>query len=146
MNKCKHCGKDFLPKICGRPGVRSQLFCTRNCSSLDRQKRWKAGNQHIALKLPRGTVGAIHELVVATDLLKMGFHVFRSLSPACPCDLAILSNNKLIRVEVTTGYRSIGGNIQHNKKDIGKFDILAVVEHNGTITYSGNAVHIIQPA
>lgn len=59
--------------------------------------------------LPTGTVGAINELRVSVDLMARGYAVFRALSPSCPCDLAILKDDNLIRVEVKTGYRLCNG-------------------------------------
>jgi hypothetical protein len=61
-----------------------------------------------------GTVGAISELRVSVDLLAKGYEVFRALSPACSCDLAILKDGKLLRIEVRTAYRSKNGGIVSN--------------------------------
>jgi serine/threonine protein kinase len=51
-----------------------------------------------------GAAGAISKLLIAADLLKRGYAVFRALSPSCPCDLAILHNGQLLAVEGRTGY------------------------------------------
>lgn len=68
------------------------------------------------------------ELRVAVDLMDKQYEVFRSISPACSCDLAILKGNKLIRVEVTTGTKAYTpGNITHPPKDASRYDVLAVV-------------------
>ena len=55
------------------------------------------------------TAGAISELRVAIDLLSKGYNVFRSLSPACPCDFVILKDKQLLRVEVRTTHISSTG-------------------------------------
>jgi hypothetical protein len=56
--------------------------------------------------LPGNTVSEIAHLRVAADLLRLGLHVYRSVSIAAPCDLAVLSaHGKLLRVEVRTGYQ-----------------------------------------
>lgn len=84
------------------------------------------------------TVGAMNELLVACRLMLLGYNVFRALSPSCPCDLAILKGEKLIRVEVTTGTMGITGRLSFPKtklKDGGKCDLLAVV-HKGSIYFS----------
>lgn len=89
-------------------------------------------------KNPSGTTGAIAELIVCADLLKRGFEVFRSVSPSCSCDLAIMKDKKLVRVEVTTGYVTAGGKITHPKQPqhFHKFDLLAVyVTALGTVNY-----------
>jgi hypothetical protein len=74
-------------------------------------------------------------LVVAADLLKRGYHVFRAMSPACPCDLVLLENGHLLRVEVTTGFLSGNGTLHHPKKASGKYDVLAVV-CGSAVTYT----------
>ena len=47
----------------------------------------KERNVRIRKQVSPATRGAIAELRVATDLLARGYHVFRSVSPASPCDL-----------------------------------------------------------
>lgn len=56
---------------------------------------------------------------VAVDLLSRGYNVFRALSPSCPCDLAVLKNGKLVRVEVRTTWESAKSGIY---KRIGRKD------------------------
>jgi hypothetical protein len=58
-------------------------------------------------KLPTGTVGAISELVVCNALMRAGFSVFRSMSPACVCDLIAMRDGELLKIEVTTANRHI---------------------------------------
>ena len=54
--------------------------------------------------VPSGTKGAAAELRVAADLMMRGYHVFRALSPACPCDLiAYRDGEPPIRIEVKSG-------------------------------------------
>lgn len=79
------------------------------------------------LKLPTSTVGAISELRAASDLLGKGYHVFRALSPACPCDIAVLRDGKLLRIEVKTGYRTATGKLYKSPAHNNEFDILAMV-------------------
>ncbi len=74
----------------------------------------------------------MHELLVAADLLSNGFEVLRALSPGCSCDLAILKGDRLIRVQVTTGYRNkITGKQRLPKRfrDAAQYDLLAIVIH-----------------
>jgi hypothetical protein len=88
------------------------------------------------LAIPTGTVGAMHELLVAADLMKRGSHVFRALSPSCPGDLMILQGSKIKIVEVTTGYRLLNGTLAYpTRKQTERFDVLAVVERTGKINY-----------
>jgi len=76
------------------------------------------------MKLPTGTVGAISELRVCAFLLSRGYEVFRSVSPSCSCDLAILKDGKLLRIEVRSGYRQENGRIITSRKHIA--DVLAI--------------------
>ena len=81
------------------------------------------------LGLPTSTVGAIAELKVAIDLMQKGYEVFRALSPASSCDIAVLKNGKLIRVEVRTGYKGRVNELIYFNKNI-KAELLAVVVHH----------------
>jgi hypothetical protein len=45
-------------------------------------------------------------MAAAIDLMKLGYEVFRALSPACSCDLIALGPAGALRIEVRTGYRS----------------------------------------
>ena len=78
--------------------------------------------------LASGTVGAIGELRVAVDLLRRGLPVFRSLSPACLCDLVIVTVTRIYRIEVRTAYkRRYASGVYYPRTDEGKFDIFAGV-------------------
>ena len=61
------------------------------------------------------TTGTISELRVAADLLAKGYHVFRSLSPNCPCDLVAMYNGLVMRLEVRTTRESLDGKPFVNK-------------------------------
>jgi len=89
--------------------------------------------------------GCVHELIVAVDLMKRGFQVYKSMSPASSCDLVIEKGERLIRVEVSTCrlrksptlnktiiYHCKAGKFKENV-----FDILALVDvDSGKIYYS----------
>lgn len=47
-------------------------------------------------------VGTASELIVATDLIKKGFEVFRNLSLCGPVDLIARNGNTMLRVQVKT--------------------------------------------
>ena len=120
---------------CGNPIKRSllkaganDLTCSPLCSSLRRKALRRELNPTTAL--PSATTGAISELRVGVDLLMRGFEVFRALSPSCSCDLAILREGKLLRVEVRTGtvYRKANGDLTYNQQKLQvRADILAAV-------------------
>jgi hypothetical protein len=85
--------------------------------------------------LSSGTTGAIHEYLVTVDLLKKGYHVFRATSPSCECDLAILKDKVLSRVEVTTGNRTTTGKLYYPRHPSHLYDILAIVVNSEGIIY-----------
>lgn len=69
-------------------------------------------------------------MLVCAELLKRGYSVFRSVSPAACCDLILLDGNGgMIRVEVKTAYKLKTGTIQCAlpKHQQGKHDVLAMV-------------------
>ena len=81
------------------------------------------------------TVGLLNELRVAIDLLSKGYEVFRAMSQQSSCDLAVLKNGSLLRIEVTTTVRQAGGGVAYPKKDNNRFDLLALVSREGDILY-----------
>jgi hypothetical protein len=92
-----------------------------------------------------GTIGAINELYVSSDLMARGLSVFRALSPSCKCDLIVmLDNGELKRLEVKTGH--ITGSktgdikIRHGACTHDSFDWLAIVL--GNPTRSGSIYYI----
>jgi hypothetical protein len=61
-------------------------------------------------------------------LLLKGFEVFRAVSSACSCDLAILKEGMLKRIEVRTGRRCTNGKIYWPvKTEVENYDVLAIV-------------------
>ena len=125
--KCVGCDKIFI-------GNSGKFYCTSECRSKMYKKKYSRLNQRDdSIYICPGTRGAINELLVSVDLFKKGFEVFRALSPSCSCDLMILKNNKLYRVEVGTGWEN-GFGIKINKKKRENTDILAII-CNGNIHY-----------
>src|SRR5436190_19825132 len=97
---------------CGKPIPASRVrrrarFCTNEC----RKQWWRREYRKLNLTktLPAPTTSVIAELTVALELMQRGYEVFRSLSSASRCDLAVLMKKKLYRVEVRTAYLSPGG-------------------------------------
>lgn len=95
---CVVCGNSF-PRIKGANFFR-QKYCSTQCQSKNgiiRSKFKKSG-------ISTGTVGAIGEVIITTDLLKRGFDVFRAISPASNFDLVGFREGKVFTFEVRTGY------------------------------------------
>ena len=94
---------------CGEEFTRfnwQQKYCSKECQS--RFYRDENGLVPTYPGISTSTVGTISELIVAVDLLKRGYDVFRALSPTCSCDLAFITNGRLVRVEVRTS-RKLNG-------------------------------------
>lgn len=110
-------------------------FCSNRCANESGRRRFRevAGSRS---DLPTGTVGALSELLVCTNLLERGFSVFRSVSPSCPCDLIAMKDSKTIRVEVKTAYMSLGGKLMAPKHDRWKYDTIAYAVRGHGIVYN----------
>lgn len=124
---CLGCG-NFIPK--------SRMSFAKYCSDKCRIEHSEGGS---GLELASGTTGAIAELLISADLMRKGWNVFRALSPSCPCDLIIMRDNIIKRIEVRSGYRLPStGNLGFPKKnsDLGKSDHFAIYVHRtGEICY-----------
>lgn len=94
MNVCATCGEE----------VRRRRSNARYCSSQCKKDAHREDLIRIAgSNLSNGSTGAIGELQACVDLLLRGFHVFRSVSPACPSDLVALRHGRLYLIEVRAG-------------------------------------------
>ena len=131
---CQVCGKAVVVRRRGQV----KKYCNKVCASRKYTNKYRTLNPRLGLAA--GTVGALGELLVAADLLKRGYEVFRAMSPSCSCDLAVLKNGKLMRVEVRTGYRSGQRSVDDpdnvfigNASGIHRADLLAIVVHSPTM-------------
>jgi predicted nucleic acid-binding Zn ribbon protein len=135
---CLVCGKKIYArkiykneKYHGHPI--NKKYCSAKCGYLAFRKRQ---NKKYDIPLSKGTIGALHELVVSAELMRKGFHVFRAQSPSCPCDLIAMNQGDILRIEVTTGTYFMNGKTGFPpRKDEHKFDILAIVFHDGKILW-----------
>lgn len=112
--KCVLCGKDFM-------GIKNQKYCPQCDPAWKLKKTIKKEWQGLSCS----TLGTTQELRVAVDLFYKGYDVYKGLSANSSCDLIILKNEKLIKVEVRTGYRSLSGKLKYCSTKI-KADCLAV--------------------
>lgn len=99
---CWECGKD-LPegRKCGKalPEGRKGSFCEKACATKFSRRRFP--------KFPPGDrvrIGAAAEMLVAADLLEREKDVLRSLNPQGGFDLAVLADNKTLKIEMKTGH------------------------------------------
>ena len=86
--------------------------------------------------LPPSTKGAAGELSVSLDLMRRGWDVFRALSPCASCDLVAVRGNVTLRVEVKCA--SVDKDMKAQiavGRQLGKFDVLAVVSGDGSVYY-----------
>ncbi len=80
--------------------------------------------------------GAFAELMVCADLLRKHFEVFKAVSAGASCDLIVMKNGAMTRIEVKCGRVNLDGRVTINlNRNIGKFDVLAIVDRRGTINY-----------
>lgn len=75
--------------------------------------------------------GIISEMLVAVDLTRKGFEVYRHIGDLAPCDIVALLGDRVVRVEV-----KYGGATKRYVQCAGRFDILAVVSPDESIQYS----------
>ena len=119
---CRLCNNPITGRHAG-----TRVFCSDDCARENSKLEFRKANPRNGSNVTSPTRGAISELRVATDLLEKGFEVFRAISPACSCDLAVLKNSHLYRIEVRTGYRIPSGKIMYSKPQASKSDVCAVV-------------------
>lgn len=92
----------------------------------------------IRAKLPT-TIGAIGELLVAADLMKLGFEVYKAFSLTASVDLIGIKGGKFYTFEVRTGkVRGKNNNLQWSK-DRNNSTHFAVIVHFPT----GHQIHYI---
>jgi endogenous inhibitor of DNA gyrase (YacG/DUF329 family) len=122
---CPVCGDNFVPR------TSNSKFCSPSCRT-KYHTTIRIGPREInANSMVSGDLGAIGELLACVDLMALGWHVFRGVSPACPCDLIITKGDLVRRIEVRTGVRYLNGNVFYPStvKDKGRSDHVAVILH-----------------
>lgn len=114
---------------------RHAKYCNKTCA---KHYQNLIGTGYSKRNIACATVGAVSELLASTDLMNKGFHVFRALSAACPCDLIAFNATGLQKIEVRTGRRLQNGRINcpFTLDVIDKADLLAIVVGNEVIYYT----------
>ena len=110
---------------------RHALYCSRLCARRYQDERYRERTAQTPRTeyIPNATVGAAGELLVCSVLMMNGFHVFRSQSPACSCDVIAMKDNRIYRIEITTGYRGING-IAFPRHNTDNYDVMAIILTN----------------
>ena len=128
---CAHCNAPLV----GKRG--NAKYCSKRCGYGVRNEKYKLKNGGPLPGVNTGTAGRIGELLVSIDLLKRGGYVFHAVSPSSPCDLVFIKGTETILIEVTTGFRAGTNKLMYppHEKNSHIFDVIAVIERNGTITY-----------
>lgn len=122
MNRrCANCGNPFELKD---KRAWNKKYCSHKCTPHHRLQV----SGYKSKGIPTATVGTIAEIVVCLDLLKKGYSVFRSISPSSNFDLVAFKNEKMISVEVRSGYLSNNKPV-FPKKEKDKAEYYAVVIH-----------------
>ena len=87
------------------------------------------------LPIKNGTTGALSELLVAADMMRQGYDVFRAESPHAPFDLVAYRDSAFTRVEVRTVNVRADGSPSPSVKPTDICDLYAFVSHDGRIWY-----------
>lgn len=99
---CDYCGELITEERRARSPL--TVTCSHECTT-ERDKILNP-NTGAALGIARSTVGPLAEMMVAVDLMRKGYYVFRAVSYHCPCDLVVLQDTTVVTIEVRTAYKS----------------------------------------
>lgn len=129
---CSACNKPFTArsnrKLCRRP----------ECEAAIRESKRLAQRLHGFAdagypNLTSASAGAAVELLVSGLLMLQGWSVFRSLSPACYCDLVAVKDKVTRHLEVRTGWRDANGGLSYRKTardGASEFAVYIVIDHS----------------
>lgn len=119
---------------------RVQQLCKREQVKLrdgrSQGRRSERGANHFGgpQRLPSTFIGGACELSAAADLLRRGIPVYRAMTSVSSADLVVEINGELRRVEVRAAKR-VGGSLRYGVPALLRYDILALVESDGRVTY-----------
>jgi|CXWL01.1.fsa_nt_gi predicted nucleic acid-binding Zn ribbon protein len=129
--QCEVCGEIFGT-------AKSKKTCSEDCQ-IKRVRRLTGREAHHQL-LPSATVGAMSEMIIAIELMKKGYAVFRALSAACFCDLVVSKGNSIYKIECRTGYLNMQSkSLAYSTKVRGDIDLFAVY------VYTDNTIRYLYP-
>jgi hypothetical protein len=133
--KCQGC-ENILPT----GDLRIRKFCSQKCRRNQEREKYKKSNPPLkdisGNKMDSLKVGTLGEISVMLDLIKKGYNVYRNVAYSGYCDLAIMHEKIMLRIEVKTGFYSAYGKLCYpGHKDKSRFDILAVWLKSGEVIY-----------
>ena len=117
--KCKECKLKFIPT------TSANKFCSKYCCDRYHNNLNMEKSTHKARS--KGSLGAAVESIICGDLLLKGFDVYRAVTPNALCDLVIIKDKEVLRVEVKTCliYQKTG-RIHYASPNPENYDILAL--------------------
>jgi len=119
---CEICGKEF------KTWTSTQRYCSKKCRSI----AYIPPMQVTPEVKDRAARGSMTELLVCVELMGKGYEVFRNMSPAGSCDLVVLREGRLLRVECKTTTLNIKTNHWSIPSfDMEKCDVVAILISSG---------------
>ena len=92
----------------------------------------------VAAAIPPQFTGAAGETTAAAWLLRRGIPVYRSMAPVGSCHLVAPVGDRLLRVEVRCAKRNGSGVLQYARPTSDRYDVLSLVEPDGSVTWIAN--------
>lgn len=122
--------RQYVYDLCRKHGV-----LLRDARHTAEAKEWAnhfGGNK----RLTSHFIGGASELFAAADLLRRGIPVYRALTFLSAADMIADIGGRLIRIEVKSARRNKNGSLRYSPPyDHARYDVLALVEPNGFVTY-----------
>ena len=132
---CVVCGES-IPRARRARGAK---YCSLECRREAYKVKYREANSESRFQeevvLTPNERAAMCELLVAADLMRHGFQVFRALSPGAACNLVAMKAGQVHKVRVKAALRSPTGKLMFPKTTDDEPDIFALVERSGVIYY-----------
>ena len=130
---CTCPGKRVDCIVCGKL-ARSVSGKVEFCSSECREIHYFGNDPEKGLGV--SLIGPIHEYQVTVDLLRRGWHVYKSVTHTGPVDLIASKKGILLKVEVTKAKRNkVTGKVTFSPHNETKYDVLALSFSDGKVEY-----------
>lgn len=102
--------------------------CSDKCNKIRTNRI--TGRAVMGDKISHSSTGAMSELFVCGELLRIGYSVFRSVSPSCFCDVIAFKDGKIFKIEIRTGYIAKSGKLNHPSQISEDADCFGIYERN----------------